>query len=142
MLFSLSPLSLILLLISNPVHTSAPFRRGGEKKTLFVRRCSGSLCFYSLGFPPIFLFHLSISTFPLSLLINEYTTFDTKNLTSNELGNPFSHFWLPIPKLCVCFSLCVFRGGEQKCDSQTQSCLCSSALWPLVPGLPVPLGDC
>lgn len=41
--------------------------------------------------------HLTYS--PSLLFINEYTTLDTKDLTSNELGNQFTHFWLPIPRL-------------------------------------------
>lgn len=85
--------------------------------------------------------YFSLSSFylyplPLSVLfINEYTTLDTKDLTSNELGNPFSHFWLPIPKLCI------FQRRRTECGSQMPSCLCSSALWPSVPRLLVPPGD-
>lgn len=63
-----------------------------------IRRCTGFLS--NLSFSPLHPHHSN-------LFINEYTALDTKNLTSNELGNPFSHFWLPSPNLCVCFSLCV-----------------------------------
>lgn len=100
----------------------------------FVRRCTRSLCLYSLALPPY------ISTLPspylfFRLFINEYTTLDTKDLTSNELGNPFSHFWLPIPQLCFFFFLFQRRRrGERLTDTELPLFICPLALGARVAG--------
>lgn len=63
----------------------------------------GKISYLSEDAPALFAFTLLLLSFfflpfplPLSFLfINEYTTLDTKDLTSNEFGNPFSHFGCP-----------------------------------------------
>lgn len=80
-------------------------------------------------------FYSTIPTFlsspflsPSLLVINECTILDTKDVTSNELGNQFSHFWLPIPQLCFFFFFQRRRGGERLTDTELPLFICPLAL--------------